>query len=84
MDDGLRIVTEMHQTLWEQFRGSFDDLAEDELHWRVHPPGLGSSAVLPIRVGRGGHGARSRLDRDDRPRTRQPIFRQVDERRPGR
>src|SRR5262245_33949009 len=37
MDDGLRIVTEMHQTLWDQFRGSFDDLAEDELHWRVLP-----------------------------------------------
>jgi hypothetical protein len=28
MDDGLRIVAEMHQTLWEQFRGSFDDLAK--------------------------------------------------------
>ena len=37
MDDGLRIVTEMHQALWDQFRGSFDDLTEDELHWRVLP-----------------------------------------------
>jgi len=37
MDDGLRIVTEMHQTLLHQFRGSFDDLTEDELHWRVLP-----------------------------------------------
>jgi hypothetical protein len=37
MDDGLRVVTEMHQTLWDQFRGSFDDLTEDELHWRVLP-----------------------------------------------
>src|SRR5262245_44252836 len=37
MNDGLRIVAEMHQTLWDQFRGSFDDLTEDELHWRVLP-----------------------------------------------
>src|SRR5262245_32959116 len=37
MNDGLRIVAEMHQTLWDQFRGSFDDLSEDELHWRVLP-----------------------------------------------
>jgi hypothetical protein len=37
MDDALRIVTEMHQTLWDQFQGSFDDLTEEELHWRVLP-----------------------------------------------
>jgi hypothetical protein len=37
MNDGLRIVTEMHQALWNQFRGSFDDLAEDEIHWRPLP-----------------------------------------------
>src|SRR5215472_14009527 len=37
MDDGLRIVAEMHQTLWDQFRSSFDDLTEDEIHWRVLP-----------------------------------------------
>jgi hypothetical protein len=37
MNDGLRIVTEMHQALWNQFRGSFDDLTEDEIHWRPLP-----------------------------------------------
>jgi hypothetical protein len=37
MDDGLRIVAEMHQEIWDQFRGSFDDLTEDEIHWRVLP-----------------------------------------------
>ena len=34
MNDGLRIVAEMHQAVWDQFRGSFDDLTEDEIHWR--------------------------------------------------
>src|SRR5262245_36619401 len=37
MNDGLRIVTEMHQTLWDQFRGSFDEFTEDEIHWRFLP-----------------------------------------------
>ena len=37
MDDGVRIVMEMHRTLWDQFRSSFDDLTEDEIHWRFLP-----------------------------------------------
>src|SRR5262249_15437827 len=37
MNDGLRIVAEMHQALWDQFRSSFDDLTEDEIHWRPLP-----------------------------------------------
>jgi hypothetical protein len=37
MNDGLRIVSEMHQTLWDQFRASFDELTEDEIHWRSLP-----------------------------------------------
>lgn len=37
MDDSLRIVAEMHHALWEQFRVSFDDLAEDEINWRYVP-----------------------------------------------
>ena len=37
MNEGLEIVAEMHQTLWDQFRGSFDDLTEEEIHWRVLP-----------------------------------------------
>jgi hypothetical protein len=37
MNESLRIVTEMHRVLWDQFRGSFDDLTEDEIHWRFVP-----------------------------------------------
>jgi hypothetical protein len=37
MNEGLEIVAEMHQTLWHQFRSSFDDLTEEEIHWRVFP-----------------------------------------------
>ena len=37
MNNGLRIVTEMHQTLWDKFRRSFDDVTEDEIHWQFLP-----------------------------------------------
>src|SRR6516165_7531601 len=37
MNEGLEIVAEMHQTLWDQFRGSFDDLTDEEIHWQVLP-----------------------------------------------
>jgi uncharacterized damage-inducible protein DinB len=37
MDDRVRIIMEMHRTLWDRFRCSFDDLTEDEIHWRFLP-----------------------------------------------
>ena len=37
MNEGVEIVAEMHRTLWDQFRGSFDDLTDEEIHWRVLP-----------------------------------------------
>jgi hypothetical protein len=37
MDEALRIIIEMHRALWDQFRGSFDDLTEAEMHWRSLP-----------------------------------------------
>ena|SRR5579871_1041548 len=46
MNDGLRIVTEMHQTLWDQFRGSFDDLTEEEIHWRFLPQAYSINVIV--------------------------------------
>jgi hypothetical protein len=37
MNEGVEIVAEMHRALWDQFRGSFDDLTDEEIHWRVLP-----------------------------------------------
>lgn len=37
MDDALQIVAEMHQSLWDRFQRSLDDLAEDEIDWRFLP-----------------------------------------------
>ena len=37
MDNDVRLIMEMHRTLWDQFRSSFDDLTEDEIHWRFLP-----------------------------------------------
>jgi hypothetical protein len=46
MNDDLRIVTEMHQALWDQFRGSFDDLTEDEIHWQPLPQANSINVIL--------------------------------------
>jgi DinB superfamily len=37
MDDALRIISEMHLTHWHRFRGSLDDLGDDEIQWRFLP-----------------------------------------------
>jgi uncharacterized damage-inducible protein DinB len=34
MNEGLRLVTEIHQALWDQFKGSLEHLSDDEIHWR--------------------------------------------------
>jgi hypothetical protein len=37
MDDALRVVVEMHETIWDRLKNSLDDLSEDEIHWRPLP-----------------------------------------------
>src|SRR5690348_16193236 len=46
MNDCLRIVTEMHQTLWDQFGDSFDDLTEEEIHWRCLPQAYSINVIV--------------------------------------
>jgi hypothetical protein len=74
MIEGLRIVTEMQQALWDQFRGSFDDLTEDEIHWRCVPQANSINVVvshLPIYRKTRGEPARFFPDNPTYPRERE-------------
>jgi hypothetical protein len=42
----LEIVAEMHQALWDQFRGSFDGLTEEEIHWQALPQANSINVVV--------------------------------------
>ena len=37
MDDALRVVIEMNETIWGRFKSALEDLSEEEIHWRFLP-----------------------------------------------
>src|SRR5215831_6573417 len=37
MDDALRVVIEMHESLWWRFKNALEDLSEEECRWRPLP-----------------------------------------------
>jgi len=37
MDDALRVVVEMNETIWGRFKSALEDLSEEEIHWRFLP-----------------------------------------------
>ena len=37
MEDALRVVVEMHETLWDRFKDTLVDLSEEERDWRPLP-----------------------------------------------
>ena len=37
MDDALRVVVEMTETIWGQLKNALEDLSEEEIHWRPLP-----------------------------------------------
>jgi hypothetical protein len=37
MDDALRVVVEMHESLWSRLKNALEDLSEEERHWRPLP-----------------------------------------------
>jgi hypothetical protein len=37
MDDALRVVVEMNQSMWGRLKRSLEDLSEDEVEWRPLP-----------------------------------------------
>ena len=37
MDDGLRVVAEMNESLWGRLKNALEDLSEEEIHWQPLP-----------------------------------------------
>jgi Protein of unknown function (DUF664) len=37
MDDALRVVVEMYESLWGRLKNALEDLSEEEIHWRPLP-----------------------------------------------
>jgi hypothetical protein len=37
MDDALRVIVEMHESLWGGLKNALEDLSEEERHWRPLP-----------------------------------------------
>ena len=37
MDDALRVVVEMHESLWGRLKHALEDLSAEEMHWRPLP-----------------------------------------------
>jgi hypothetical protein len=37
MDDALRVIVEMHESLWGRLKNALEDLSEEERHWRPLP-----------------------------------------------
>jgi hypothetical protein len=74
MNEDLRIVAEMHEALWAQFRGSFDDLTEDEIHGRCVPQANSINVIVrQLRIYRKTRGAPARFfpDNPTYPRERE-------------
>ena len=37
MDDALRVVAEMNESIWDRLKNALEDLSEEEIHWRTLP-----------------------------------------------
>jgi Protein of unknown function (DUF664) len=46
MDDALRVVVEMHESLWGRFTNALEDLSAEEIHWRPLPQANTISVII--------------------------------------
>ena len=46
MDDALRVVVEMNESLWGRLKNALEDLSEEELHWRPLPQANTISVII--------------------------------------
>lgn len=37
MDDAVRVVAEMNESMWDRLRGTLEDLSDEEIHWQPLP-----------------------------------------------
>jgi hypothetical protein len=46
MDDALRVVVEMHESLWGRLKHALEDLSAEEMHWRPLPQANSISVIV--------------------------------------
>jgi len=46
MDDALRVVVEMNETIWGRLKNALEDLSEEEIHWRPLPQANSINAII--------------------------------------
>jgi Protein of unknown function (DUF664) len=46
MDDALRVVVEMHESIWGRLKHALEDLSEEEMHWRPLPQANTISVII--------------------------------------
>ena len=46
MDDALRVIVEMNQSIWSTFKNSLEGLSSDEIHWRPLPQGNNLNIII--------------------------------------
>ena len=46
MDDALRVVVEMHESLWGRLKNALEDLSAEEIHWRPLPQANAINVII--------------------------------------
>ena len=46
MDDALRVVVEMNETVWDRLKNALEDLSEEEIHWRPLPQANSINVII--------------------------------------
>ncbi|HKQ79619.1 MAG TPA: DinB family protein [Blastocatellia bacterium] len=46
MDDALRVVVEMNETIWGRLKTALEDLSEEEIHWRPLPQANSINVII--------------------------------------
>ena len=46
MDDALRVVVEMHESLWGRLKDALEDLSAEEIHWRPLPQANAINVII--------------------------------------
>ena len=46
MEDALRVVVEMNETIWDRLKGALEDLSEEEIQWRPLPQANSINVII--------------------------------------
>jgi hypothetical protein len=46
MDDALRVLSEMNESMWRQLANALEDLSDEEIHWRPLPQANSINVII--------------------------------------